>query len=96
MNMQNTISVGIDKERIERVRDFVRNQNFMPMTDKECEEYRVGIIAGAHSNAIEDNPFDAEDWALFDMLIEERATDQVRINALHFFHQIGSHAQRAA
>ena len=96
MNMQNTISVGIDQERIERVRDFVRNQNFIPMTDKECEEYRFGIIAGAHSNAIEDNPFDAEDWALFDMLIEERATAEVCINALHFFHQIGSHAQRAA
>ena len=96
MNMQNTISVGIDKERIERVRDFVRNQNFIPMTDKECEEYRVGIIAGAHSNAIEDNPLNADDWALFDMLIEERATAEVCINALHFFFQIGSHAQRAA
>ncbi len=96
MNMHKTISPAIDAHRIERARAFVRAQDFVPRTVAEVDAYRVGLRSGAHSNAIEGNPFDANDWAFFDMLIEERATDAVCIAALHFDIEQGRTAQLAA
>ncbi|MEY2926303.1 MAG: hypothetical protein RL367_780 [Pseudomonadota bacterium] len=96
MNMHESISPAIDQQRIERVRAFVRSCVFVPMTDQECVTYRDGLKEGAHSNAIEGNPFDAEDWALFEMLIEEAAPAKVRKDAIFFNYELGKKARLAA
>jgi hypothetical protein len=96
MNMHKSIPPVIDHERIERVRAYVRSCDFVPMTAVERDRFRAGLGEGAHSNAIEGNPFDAHDWALFEMLIEEGAPEQVRVDAITFNYELGKKAQLAA
>jgi hypothetical protein len=69
-------------QTVEQMRAFVRAQRYTPLTDDEIARSRKGLEEGAHSSAIEGNPFNATDWAIFAMFDEERATHDVRRAAL--------------
>ena len=57
---------------IERLRREVRTLDFEPLTDEQVARAAVAYPSAAASNAIEGNPFDAADWAMTRMLLEER------------------------
>lgn len=69
-------------QSIEIARNFIRSQNFIPLSQSKIEEYRKGINEQAHNNAIEGNHFTENDWALHEMFMQERAPTSVCFEAL--------------
>ena len=68
-----------DAALIERLRREVRTLDFEPLTDEQVARAAVAYPSAAASNAIEGNPFDAADWAMTRMLLEERVPDEVQV-----------------
>jgi len=44
----------------------------IPLTQEEADAAWIRVKEMAHLNAIEGNPLDAEDWAMFEMFYRER------------------------
>ena len=61
-----------DAALVEQLRRDVRGMTFDPLTDGQVAAEAVAWPGAAATNAAEGNPFDAADWALTRMLLEER------------------------
>ena len=61
-----------DAALVEQLRCEVRGMSFEPLTDGQVAAEAVAWPGAAATNAAEGNPFDAADWALTRMLLEER------------------------
>lgn len=76
--------MAISVSSIEKVRQFVRSKQFVPLSDEELEQYKYSMRDQDHNSAIEGNPMDGEDLAFWEMLFEERAPTEIREAALDY------------
>lgn len=76
--------MAISVSSIEKVRQFVRSQDFTPLSDEEISALKQRMRDQDHNSTIEGNPMDEEDLAFWDMLYEERAPTEIREMALDY------------
>ncbi|MBN8649349.1 MAG: hypothetical protein J0L55_15450 [Caulobacterales bacterium] len=76
--------MAISVSSIEKVRQFVRSQDFTPLSDEEISALKQRMRDQDHNSAIEGNPMDEEDLAFWEMLFEERAPTEIREAALDY------------
>ena len=71
-----------DNHEVEELRAILTGLDFDPISSKDAANLYLGIIDGAENNSIENNPFNDQDWKVFDMFIMERAPSEVIIEVL--------------
>lgn len=88
-------NMGISSSSIEKVRQFVRSKQFVPLSDEELEQYKYSMREADHNSAIDGNPMDEEDLAFWEMICEERTPSQIREAALDYlFNEVEANGLR--
>ena len=80
--------MAISVSSIEKVREFVRSKQFVPLSGEEVCELRYRMRDQDHNSAIEGNPMDEEDLAFWEMLFEERTPTEIREMALDYLFNV--------
>ena len=77
-----------ERAMIERLRAELKTTDYEPLDDAAlaCQVRR--LPSAAASNAIENNPLDAGDFALLAMLMQERLPGDDRASAINRYHEI--------
>ncbi len=76
---------------LETLRSRIRSMDFERGTPEQIAVWREDLAESQANLAIEDMPLDAEDDAIFAMMLDEGVSPSMMVTVLHGLYQPGSH-----